>query len=82
MRESTVTSKGQTTLPRDVRAALGLKPGDQVRYVILGGEVRLLKARPVNELAGSLRRAGADAISLAAMEEAIASGASQEGRGA
>ena len=50
MRESTVTSKGPTTLPRDVRAALALNPGDRVRYVILDGEVRLLKARPVNDL--------------------------------
>lgn len=81
MRESTVTSKGQTTLPRDVRAALGLHPGDRVRYVILDGEVRLLKARPVSDLAGLLRRPGADPISLEAMEEAIAAGAVAEGRG-
>lgn len=80
MRESTVTSKGQTTLPRDVRAALGLHPGDRVRYVILDGEVRLLKARPVSDLAGLLRRPGADPISLEAMEEAIAEGAVVEGR--
>lgn len=82
MRESTVTSKGQTTLPRDVRAALGLHPGDRVRYVILDGEVRLLKARPVSDLAGLLRRPGADPISLEAMEEAIAEGAVVEGRDA
>ena len=43
MQESTVTIKGQTTLPRDVRAALGLSSGDKVRYVILDGEVRILK---------------------------------------
>jgi AbrB family looped-hinge helix DNA binding protein len=43
MQESTVTSNCQTTLPRDVRAALGLRPGDRVRYLIIDGEVRLLK---------------------------------------
>ena len=80
MRESTVTSKGQTTLPRDVRAALGLNPGDRVRYVILDGEVRLLKARPVNDLAGLLRRPGAKPVTLEAMDEAIAAGAADEGR--
>lgn len=79
MRESTVTSKGQTTLPRDVRAALGLNPGDRVRYVILDGEVRLLKARPVSDLAGLLRRPGAKPVTLEAMEEAIAAGAVDEG---
>lgn len=82
MRESTVTSKGQTTLPRDVRAALGLNPGDRVRYVILDGEVRLLKARPVSDLAGLLRRPGAKPVTLEAMEEAIAAGAADEGRDA
>ena len=40
MQESTVTMKGQTTLPKDVRLALGISSGDRVRYVILDGEVR------------------------------------------
>ena len=43
MVESAVTSKGQTTLPKAVREALGIGPGDRVRYVILdNGEVRIL----------------------------------------
>lgn len=75
MRESTVTSKGQTTLPRDVRAALGLHPGDRVRYVILDGEVRLLKARPVAGLAGVLKRPGDAPVTLEDMDDAIAEGA-------
>ena len=54
MQESTVTMKGQTTLPKDVRLALGLSSGDRVRYVILDGEVRLLKVQPVSGLAGML----------------------------
>ena len=41
MQESKITTKGQTTLPRDVRMALGLLSGDKVRYVVLDGEVRL-----------------------------------------
>lgn len=53
MQESTVTVKGQTTLPRDVRVALGLSPGDKLRYLVLdGGEVRIMRSRPVRELAG------------------------------
>jgi len=75
MRESTVTVKGQTTLPRDVRAALGLEPGDRVRYLILDGEVRLLKARPVSELKGLLARPGRRPVSLEEMDEAVAAGA-------
>jgi AbrB family looped-hinge helix DNA binding protein len=75
MRESTVTTKGQTTLPRDVRAALGLKSGDKLRYVVMNGEVRLLKARPVAELEGVLARPGKQPISLDEMDDAIAAGA-------
>ncbi len=75
MQESTVTMKGQTTLPKDVRRALGLSSGDRVRYVILDGEVRLLKVRPVSGLAGMLARPGRKPVSLDEMDEAIADGA-------
>jgi len=78
MHESTVTVKGQTTLPRDVRRALDLASGDKVRYVILDGEVRLLKSRPVNELAGILARPGRRPVSLDEMEAAIAAGATDD----
>jgi AbrB family looped-hinge helix DNA binding protein len=75
MQESTVTTKGQTTLPRDVRAALGLKSGDKVRYVVLDGEVRLLKARPVADIEGLLARPDKQPVSLDEMDDAISSGA-------
>ena len=78
MHESTVTVKGQTTLPRDVRRALDLASGDKVRYVILDGEVRLLKSRPVNELAGILARPGRRPVSLDEMEAALAAGATDD----
>lgn len=80
MQESTVTVKGQTTLPRDVRAALGLKSGDKVRYVVMGGEVRLMKARPVVELEGLLARPGRKPVSLEDMDDAVAAGASDRVR--
>lgn len=79
MQESTVTVKGQTTLPRDVRAALGLASGDRVRYVILDGEVRIVKARSVKDLRGALARSGQKPVSLDAMDEAIADGATESG---
>lgn len=81
MKESTVTVKGQTTLPKDVRSALGLASGDRVRYVILEGEVRILKARPVKELQGLLARPEGEAVPLDVMEEAIAAGAMESAGG-
>lgn len=77
MQESTVTTKGQTTLPKDVRVALQLHPGDRVRYMILdGGEVRLVRSRPVMQLAGLLKDRTNKRTSLEDMDEAIAKSAS------
>ena len=75
MQESTVTVKGQTTLPKDVRTALGLVSGDRVRYVILEGEVRIVKVCSVKDLKGVLARPGRKPVSLDAMDEAIAAAA-------
>ena len=35
MTTSTMTSKGQTTIPRDIRAAANLKPGDRMHFTVL-----------------------------------------------
>lgn len=76
MSQSTITVKGQTTLPKEVRQALALVPGDRLRYVILDdGQVRLLRTRPVAELAGLLKRDDRPPVSLDEMEAAIAAGA-------
>ena len=75
MLESAVTARGQTTLPKSVRASLGLTPGDRVRYIVIGKEVRLIRARSVMELAGILHRPGMPAVSVSGMAAAIAAGA-------
>ena len=74
MIESGITSKGQTTLPKAVREALSVRPGDRVRYVIQDREVRILPVRPVSRLFGILRHDGPPAT-LEDMERAIAEGA-------
>ena len=42
---SRLGAKCQTVLPKDVRAVLGVGPGDQVGYSIQGGRVLLTAAR-------------------------------------
>ena len=79
MQESTVTIKGQTTLPRGVRAALGVEPGDRVRYIILDGEVRLIKARPIASLEGVFADPSRKPVSLEEMDAAIVAGATNAG---
>ena len=79
MIESAITSKGQTTLPKVVREALGVRAGDRVRYVIVDDEVRILPVCPVNRLFGVLQHTG-PAVTLEEMEQAVISGARDNGR--
>jgi antitoxin PrlF len=43
-----ITAKSQAIIPRAVRLALGIKPGDEIVYEIVGGEVKLRNAIPVD----------------------------------
>jgi AbrB family looped-hinge helix DNA binding protein len=57
MPESAVTSKGQITIPIEVRRAMGLKPQDRVVFTVMpdGTTVMRAKTRSLEELAGSLK---------------------------
>nr|WP_295372159.1 type II toxin-antitoxin system PrlF family antitoxin [uncultured Sphingosinicella sp.] len=44
MIHSRVTSKSQVTVPRSVRAALGVAPGDQLVWHLEGGQVVVTRA--------------------------------------
>ena len=70
MTESTLTAKGQTTLPKEVRDALGLKPGDKLRYLVIGDEVRLIRPRKAMSLKGALKHKGAP-VSVDEMNAAL-----------
>ncbi len=73
--ESVVTSKGQTTLPKKVRDALGLEPGDKLRYAVLGnGGVWFGKVQPISRLAGMLKYDGPP-VSLEDMKRGMAAAA-------
>jgi AbrB family looped-hinge helix DNA binding protein len=43
---STITSKGQTTVPKEVREALDVGPGDKLTWEVCGGKVVLTTDRP------------------------------------
>ena len=77
MLESTVTKKGQTTLPKAVRDTLGVQAGDRVRYIVLDGEVRILPVRPIRRLFGALKHDGPP-VTVEEMKRAVADGASEE----
>ena len=77
MLESGITTKGQTTLPKAVREALGAGPGDRVRYIILDGEVRIRAVRPIQRLFGMLAYDGPP-VTLDDMQQGIVEGATTD----
>jgi antitoxin PrlF len=54
--ESTLTSKGQTTIPKDIRDSLSMKAGDRMTFTLMPDAtvVMRLKTKSITELAGAL----------------------------
>jgi len=48
VRISRVSSKGQVTLPKQVRDAIGVGPGDAVAYDVVKGVVTLRRLEPID----------------------------------
>lgn len=66
MPTSTITSKGQTTVPKEVREALDLEAGDKLSWEIRGGRVAITIQRPaLYELEGFIKH-GPDALTAIA----------------
>ena len=73
--ESTITAKGQTTIPKPIRQHLKLKTGDRIKYFIRAdGSVVLLPKVPITALRGILQWGGRP-VTLEEMDETIAAGA-------
>ena len=79
MIESSITVKGQTTLPKAVRDSLAVKAGDKVRYVILDEGVLIMPVRPTSRLFGSLKYDG-PAVSLEDFDAPSQRGPSKDDR--
>jgi AbrB family looped-hinge helix DNA binding protein len=58
--EATLTSKGQTTIPKAIRDSLSIKPGDRMTFTLLpdGTVLIRIKNKSALALAGRLRRQG------------------------
>ena len=63
---TTMTTKGQVTVPREIRDRLGLKSGDKMAFTMLsdGTVVMRPKTRRLAELAGSLTRPGQPQVAV------------------
>ena len=72
MSTSTLTSKGQTTIPKDVRDRLNLQPGDRLEFVIdEDGRVVLLPASIDASALTGILKAPARPVSVEDMNRAI-----------
>jgi AbrB family looped-hinge helix DNA binding protein len=75
--ESAITSKGQATIPKQVRQHLGLRAGDRVKFFLHpDGTVVLLPKRPASHLRGVIK-SKRRAPSIKEMDKAIAAGAAE-----
>jgi antitoxin PrlF len=62
--DATLTSKGQTTIPKEIRDSLNMKEGDRMTFTLLpDGTVLLrLKNKSILDLAGRLHKEGRKAL--------------------
>ena len=66
---ATLTSKGQTTIPKEIRESLGLKPGDLITFTLMpdGIVVLRVKSKSVMKLAGLLHKKGRKPVPIEQM---------------
>jgi len=58
--DATLTSKGQTTIPKEIRDELGMKPGDRMTFTLMSDAtvVMRVKNKSITDLAGTLYKKG------------------------
>jgi antitoxin PrlF len=78
--QGTLTSKGQTTVPKDIREKMGLKPGDKLYWTFVNGraEVRARKGNLL-DVAGMFYDPARKPATIAEMNEGIADEAAKSG---
>jgi AbrB family looped-hinge helix DNA binding protein len=64
---ATLTSKGQTTIPKPIRDGLRMKTGDQMSFTLMPDGVVIMRVRNkrVSELAGLLHKKGRKPVPVA-----------------
>ncbi len=79
---STITSKGQTTIPEKIRRALRIKPGDRLEYEVEGDRATIRVHPGIQSLKGVLASKKGKGMSFGEIREAAAKSArDREARG-
>lgn len=73
MAASTITSKGQITIPKAVRDALKLNAGDKIEFVVTDKREALIRpiSKKVDEVFGILHKPDQKKVSIEEMNEGI-----------
>jgi len=75
MPHSTVTRKGQTTIPGKIRQALQIKPGDKLQYAVEGDHATIRVHPGTRSLKGALASKKGKRMSFGEIREAAAKAA-------
>ena len=80
MRHSTVTRKGQTTIPGEIRDALNIKTGDKLQYAVEGDHATIRLHPGTRALKGALSSGKGKGLSFTQIREAAARAARREAK--
>jgi len=72
-----VTSKGQTTIPGEIRKALSIKPGDTLEYALVGDRATIRVHPGTRALAGALSSSKGKGVSFAQIRATAAANAAR-----
>ena len=71
-KELTISSKGQVTIPKDMREKLGVEPGDVLVFTLMDGKYIVVpKSLNFNDLAGFLGKPPAGTATLEEIDSAV-----------
>jgi AbrB family looped-hinge helix DNA binding protein len=70
MADATLTAKGQTTIPKEIRERLGLEAGDKLVFTVLSDGTVVMRAKTLRlrDLAGSLTRPNQPKVGIGEMK--------------
>ncbi len=73
MATSTMSSKGQAVIPKEIRMHMGLHPGDMLDFLIQDDHTVVIKPaqQDITQLRGLLHKPGRKAVSLETMQKTI-----------
>ena len=70
---ATLTTKGQVTIPKEIRESLKLHTGDKIEIIVTDKREAIIRpiSKKVDDIFCKLHKPGKKAVSLKAMEDAI-----------